>query len=84
MDKRIKYSIELDWKNHDVDLSALHAWFKDVLNESYTCVSGNRALKVWFLSLPSEEDTFLVNAIWEELDSCEHEMCKKFVDISAN
>jgi hypothetical protein len=78
MNKEAKYSIQLDWKDHSVDLSTLNQWFKDALSESYKCISGNKSLKVWFSSLPTEEDTFLVNGIWDELDDMAHDMCKEF------
>ena len=75
----MKYSIQLDWKDHDINLTALDCWFKDALSEAYKCISGDKTLKVWFSKLPTEEDTFLVNGIWEELDDIKHEMCRDFV-----
>ena len=72
-----KSSLELKWKEHNVDLAAFDAWVKSV--EPSCCgTSADYKLTVWFMEQLSEEAKAAIEAKWAELDDAEHEMVKSY------
>lgn len=74
----VKYTKELAWKKHNVDLEALDAWARKVLGESYCGNSADSSLKLHFTEAPSEDAVAEIDLKWEELDDEEHEMCASY------
>lgn len=74
----VKYTKELEWKEHNVDLEALEVWAKVNCGEHYCGNSADSLLKLHFLEEPNQDVLDAINAIWEELDDPEHEMCAKY------
>ena len=75
----VKHTIEIDWKEHKIDLQALDEWMRENAGEHYCGNSADSKLRLHFLEEPSEEVKLLVQMMMEELDDPEHEMCKSYV-----
>lgn len=73
----VKYTKELQWKQHLVDVAALSKWLKELTKDCCGCCSDS-SLKIRFTEIPSEEILAAINAKWAELDDSEHEMCKSY------
>ena len=72
-----KSSLELKWKEHNIDLAAFDAWVKSV--EPSCCgTSADYKLTLWFMEQLSEEAKAAIEAKWAELDDAEHEMVKSY------
>lgn len=72
-----KSSLELKWKEHNVDLVAFSEWVKSV--EPSCCgTSADYKLTLWFTDDLSTEVRDAIEAKWKELDSTEHDMVKSY------
>ena len=72
-----KSSLELKWKEHNVDLVAFSEWVKSV--EPSCCgTSADYKLTLWFTDDLSTEARDSIEAKWKELDSAEHDMVKSY------
>lgn len=72
-----KSSLELKWKEHNVDLAAFDSWVKSAV-PSCCGSSADYRLTLWFLEDLPEETKAAVEAKWAELDDPEHEMVKSY------
>jgi hypothetical protein len=61
-----KSNLRLEWKSHDVDLAAFHAWALKTV-PSYCGSSADYALTLWFTEEPSEEIKAAIEAKWNSL-----------------
>lgn len=77
----IKYNVELNWKEHSVNLDAFHAWAKDNCGADYCGMSSDANLRMHFLEEPSEEIKAAIVAQWEACDDAEHAMCTSYKSI---
>lgn len=73
----VKYTKELQWKDHLVNLAALEIWLRTNL-ENYCGNSADVCLKLHFLEQPSDEALALIDVKWAELDNPQHEMCVSY------
>ena len=73
-----KWSMDLEWKEHNVDLSAFDAWCKENAGAQYCGNSADSKLHLWFLEEPSEEEKAACADKWETLDDAEDEMCASY------
>lgn len=71
-------NLRLEWKPHNVDLAAFHAWALETV-PSCCGSSADYALTLWFTEELSEETKAAIEAKWAELDDPEHEMVKSYV-----
>ena len=74
----VKYTKELAWKDHSVDLEAFDAWARSACGEHYCGNSADVSLKLHFLEKPSENIEMMIDLKWEELDNPEHDMCASY------
>lgn len=74
----IKFSKELEWKDHTIDLEAFEAWAKANCGEEYCGNSADSKLRLHFSEEPSQEIKDAIDDKWEELDDEEHEMCASY------
>lgn len=74
----VKYTKELEWKSHKIDLEALEAWAKANCGEHYCGNSADASLKLHFLEEPSNEVIEVIDAKWAELDDEKHDMCTSY------
>lgn len=79
------YSMKLDWKEFNVDLAALDAWFRGE-SEDYKGNSADAALTLWFENEPSDEIKEAIQAKWDglESDSAEAVSYKDMAQIKAD
>jgi hypothetical protein len=70
-----KYMIELQWKEHSVDLEALEIWMKANAGASYDGNSADSKLTLYFLEEPSQDIKDAIIAEWEAMDDAGHEKC---------
>lgn len=79
------YSMKLEWKEFNVDLGAMEAWFKEQ-SEDYTGNSADSALTLWFQNEPSDDIKEAIQAKWDglEADSAEAESYKSMADVEAD
>lgn len=63
-----KYSIELEWKEHNVNLDAVHSWMQENAGEQYCGMSSHSKLVVHFKEKPSSEEEQACRDYWEGLD----------------
>lgn len=75
--KEIKFTKELAWKDHNVDLAAFGAWAKETLKD-YCGASADVSYRLHFLEVPSDDDIAAIDLKWEELDDAKHEMCVSY------
>ena len=73
-----KYSIELAWKGHSVDLEGLEAWLRANAGEHYCGNSADSKLTLWFLEEPSEEIKGAMRAKWDDLDNEDADLCVSY------
>lgn len=73
----VKHTLELQWKDHSVNLEALNKALKELSSDCCGC-SADSSLKVHFTEVPSDEVLAAIKAKWAELDDPEHEMCKSY------
>lgn len=75
-----KTNIQLEWKDHNVDLAALDVWMRENI-QHYCGNTADTKLTLWFDEIPSEEDIDAAKAKWDEIDS-EHDMALSYVPMS--
>ncbi len=75
----IKYTMELAWKEHSVDLEAFEEWAKANCGEHYCGNSADQSLRLHFVEEPDQAVKDAIETLWEELDDEEHEMCESYV-----
>ncbi len=63
-----KHTIELEWKEFNLDLNTIHAWMQANAGEQYSGSSADSTLKLHFLEEPSQEEKDAIVAYWEALD----------------
>ena len=73
-----KYSMELSWKDHSVNLEGVEAWLRANAGEHYCGNSADAKLTLWFLEEPSQEVKDAIEMKWLELDDSEHELCVSY------
>lgn len=76
----VKHNIELQWKEHSVDLEAFNAWTKE---QDENCVgsSADSKLTLHFLEEPSQEVKDAIAQKWADMDDEEHEMCASYASL---
>lgn len=74
----VKYTKELAWKDHNIDLDAVNVWAKANCGEQYCGASADSAFKMHFMEEPSQEIKDAIDELWEDLDDEEHEMCASY------
>jgi hypothetical protein len=70
------YQMNLQWKEHNVDLQAFDASLK----VSYPHYAGNQAhsiLELWFNEEPSQDDKDLIQMMWEDIGP-DHAMAQSY------
>ena len=60
------YSIQLEWKSFNVDLSTIDIWMRSA-SDLYVGNSADIALTLWFSEEPDDDTKFLVKEYWQEL-----------------
>jgi len=75
----VKYTIEIKWKDHSINLESLEKWLRENAGEHYCGNSADINLRLHFLEEPSEDVKDAIMAKMEELDDPEHEMCKSYM-----
>ena len=63
-----QHTLELDWKEFNMSLSAIHSWMQTNAGEEYCGLSANNKLQVHFKNEPSQEEKEAVTNYWEALD----------------
>jgi hypothetical protein len=74
----VKYTKELEWKQHMVDLEAFEAWAKANCGADYCGNSADAKLRLHFLEQPSQAIEDAIDSKWEDLDDEEHPMCVSY------
>jgi len=73
----VKFNMELQWKEHAVDLEAFCIWAK--AQDANCCgTSADSKLTVHFTEEPSQEVKDAIDQKWEDMDDEEHEMCTSY------
>jgi len=62
------YSIDLDWKNINIDLNTVNAWLKANAGTNYAGLSADSQLHVWFTDEPPQDFISAVQNYWNSLD----------------
>ena len=71
------YNIELQWKEHNIDLSAWNFWAKEQDENCCGC-SADSKLTVHFTKEPSQKVKDAIEQKWADMDDSEHEMCQSY------
>jgi hypothetical protein len=64
----VNYSIRLDWKEFNLDMNTVEAWFRANAGEHYLGNGAYSCLELYFSEEPSQEIKDAIAAYWDGLD----------------
>ena len=74
----VKYNIQLNWKEHFIDLEAFTVWAKAQDVNCCGSSADENNLIIHFLEEPSQEIKDTITQKWEDMDDDTHEMCASY------
>lgn len=80
------FTLNLQWKEFNVNVDAVKSWISENLSAEISGVSANNTLQVHFIETPNEEDQTALNAYWDGLteESSEATSYQSMADLEAD